>query len=186
MRRRDAFGRGKSALSVWKKRHEWPDHLVGPAARGEPSDMAKLASKATIQRLVRSATTTGLPIGAVAGLAATLMSSCTNYPAPRLQEGPFSDRFAGRSPIRTASAAVDRVLQVHPDLRSFTSRALPPASIETRPAPDDGWQVGFLHLGSGRPGVIDARCFLVDSGGRVSSVGENSSAGRLAPCWTTP
>ena len=104
--------------------------------------------------------------------AASLASACSPLTKPRLQEGPLSDRFGGSSNIQTRAAAIERVLQVHPELRGFTSRALPPASIETKAAPLDGWFVGFLHRGSGRPGVIDAKCFIVDSSGRVSSAGE--------------
>ena len=107
--------------------------------------------------------------------AASLMSACTPVEKPLLQEGLFSDHFDGRSNIQTRAGAIERILQVHPELRDFTSRALPPASIETKAAPSDGWFVGFLHRGSGRPGVIDAKCFLVDSSGRVSSVGEFAS-----------
>ena len=104
-------------------------------------------------------------------MTARTLSACASSQIGRLQEGSFSGRFDGNSNIATRAEAIAMVILKHPELRDFSYGTLPPTSIETAPVPNGGWHVAFVQRGSGRPGILDARCFRVDGRGKVSSVG---------------
>lgn len=104
-------------------------------------------------------------------MTAGILNACAPSQNGPLQEGSFSGRFDGNTSIATRADAIAMVIRAHPELRGFGSRSLPPSAIETAPVPDGGWHVSFVQRGSGRPGILNARCFLVDGLGRVASVG---------------
>jgi hypothetical protein len=79
----------------------------------------------------------------------------------------------------TAEAAVAAVVRRHPDLAGWGSTSLPPRSVETAARPGGGWFVGFIGRGSGRPGVLEGRCYRVDASGRVASTGRFEGGERV-------
>ena len=98
-------------------------------------------------------------------MTAWTLSACASSQIGRLQEGSFSGRFDGNSNIATRAEAIAMVILKHPELRDFSYGTLPPSSIETAPVPNGGWHVAFVQRGSGRPGILNARCFRVDGRG---------------------
>jgi hypothetical protein len=156
----------------------------------------KISGVEGAQRGPRTTPTRGpsLAVHALAALSATAALSACLGPRPqhRLQEGRFSHHFDGEAKLSRRDA-IARVVAVHPELRGVSANALPPGSIEAAPGPDYSWYVGFLRWGSGRPGVLQGRCFVVDETGRVSGRGHfNARAGQtvehlnLADCRPTP
>lgn len=103
-------------------------------------------------------------------IGAGISAACApSQPGP-LHEGSFSRQFdATTFPGR--ADAIQLVIRAHPELRGFDSRSLPPSTIESAPILNGGWYVAFVQKGSGRPGILNARCFLVDRLGSVTSVG---------------
>lgn len=86
----------------------------------------------------------------------------------RLQEGSLTHHFDG-SP-QSDEAWIAEAVRSHPELRGFRSGGLPPRTVEVHRERGEVY-VGFIEWGSGRPGIVDARCFRI-SGGIVASSGE--------------
>jgi hypothetical protein len=104
-------------------------------------------------------------------LAASILTACAGPQTGPLQEGNASRRFDGNTNIATRAEAIDIIIRAYPELSGFAARSLPPSAIETAPAPSGGWHVAFMQRGSGRLGILNARCFLVDGRGKVAAVG---------------
>jgi len=66
--------------------------------------------------------------------------------------------------------AIYAIQAKNPELKEYPSNQLPPKSIKTEKA-ENGWYVGFMQEGSGRP-VLAVKCFLIDDKQNITVVGE--------------
>lgn len=88
------------------------------------------------------------------------------------------------SEIMSESRAIATIKNTFPELNDYPSDQLPPRSIKTEKA-DNGWYVGFVQEGSGRP-IISAKCFFVDNNKSVAKISEfnpniNDNALNISP-----
>ncbi len=91
----------------------------------------------------------------------------------------MSDNSANTAVMIESHEAITTVQVANPELLSFPSEDLPPKTIEAEAGPD-GWYIGFITNGSGRPGVLEAICYFVSSKKEVTLMG-NFKAGMDAP-----
>ncbi len=75
----------------------------------------------------------------------------------------------------TSEDAVALIKNINPDLADYPSDGLLPKRIAVR-AFADGWNVGFLKEGTGRVGILNARCFQVSNSKRITVIGAYSAA----------
>ena len=80
----------------------------------------------------------------------------------------------GKKEIANSSEAINLIKNQNPELKDFPSGDLPPKRIETAET-ENGWQVGFYTEGSGRPGILRAKCYEVTRSGTVKMTGEFSA-----------
>ena len=66
--------------------------------------------------------------------------------------------------------AIDTIIGAYPELAAYKVVSLPPSFIEAKRA-DAGWDVGFIELGSGVPGVLSATCYHVTDAKAVVLIG---------------
>ena len=67
--------------------------------------------------------------------------------------------------------AIDTILIQYPELALYQTTNLPPSSIESTQSAD-GWYVGFIQRGSGVPGILNAKCYYVQSNKTITPIGE--------------
>lgn len=72
--------------------------------------------------------------------------------------------------ILAREEAIDTIIRAYPELAAYKIISLPPSFIEAKRA-DAGWDVGFLELGSGVPGVLSAKCYHVTDAKAVVVIG---------------
>ena len=116
-------------------------------------------------------------LGKWIGLAGSvlLLACAAKPPETRLQEGFYSHHFDGHSVAGSQTDAVAQVVRLYPELRRYRDGGLPPSTVQTAGSPGGGWYIAFVRWGSGRRGIIDARCFEVVRGS-VTPVGHLSVA----------
>ena len=66
--------------------------------------------------------------------------------------------------------AIETILMQYPELAVYQTINLPPSSIESTQSAD-GWYVGFIRRGSGVLGILDAKCYFVNSTKTITSIG---------------
>lgn len=91
--------------------------------------------------------------------------------------------------------ALGLLISERPELAAYQNTSLPPSSIESKQA-SEGWYFGFIRKGSGIPGILDAKCFLVKNNKNITMVGEYAKQGNTVvddvvletcqPIQTTP
>ncbi len=76
--------------------------------------------------------------------------------------------------------AIQFVQGMFPGLDAYPSDNLPPKRIATTSDPR-GWYIGFLTLGSGRPGILIATCYFVSHSKEVTKTGDFSAGAGAGP-----
>ena len=72
--------------------------------------------------------------------------------------------------IRSEKDAIETILVQYPELAVYQTTNLPPSSIESTQSAG-GWYVGFIRRGSGVQGILDAKCYFVNSNKTITSIG---------------
>lgn len=72
----------------------------------------------------------------------------------------------------TQNQAIALIQIMMPEFGDYPSDNLPPKRIFSELLPSGDWRIGFVSLGSGRPGVLAAKCFLVTTAREITSAGE--------------
>jgi len=81
------------------------------------------------------------------------------------------DPIINGTSISSESMAISAVIAQHPELEAYTTKSLPPSSIETKEQ-TDGWSVAFVQRGSSAPGILKAQCYYVSTKGAVLATGQ--------------
>lgn len=82
--------------------------------------------------------------------------------------------------IVSADQAIAFIQEKNSELKSYPSDNLPPKRIEIKEA-ENGWYLGFYTEGSGLPGILMAKCYLVTKSGNINATGEFSAKGHAGP-----
>ena len=72
----------------------------------------------------------------------------------------------------TQEEAVSFIQGMWPEYESYPSENLPPKTIEAEMVENGDWKIAFITLGSGRPGILEAKCFNVTPSKEVTKIGE--------------
>ncbi len=77
--------------------------------------------------------------------------------------------------VLTEKEAIAEMLAQYPQLAVYQNTDLPPSSIESKKAGQDGWYLGFIRRGSGVPGILDAKCYYMSNAKIATLIGEYNS-----------